>query len=105
MDIIINKQVIRINDQLCHSLRDVKRVLQERPVARLLIAYEIPGRETGLELLHWAAERNRLPAQVSILEPNLRASKVLGDFLLAQGYKLFSARQYLRVKAGTAHSR
>ncbi|MDN3638804.1 hypothetical protein QWY82_08300 [Simiduia curdlanivorans] len=99
MDIIINKQAIRINDQVCSSLRDVKRVLQERPVARLLIAYEIPGRETGLQLLHWAAERNRIPAQVNILEPNLRASKVLSDFLISQGYKSFSARQYVRVKA------
>lgn len=100
MDIFVTEQALRIGANAGADLRDVKRALTQMPVSRLLVAYQLNSRETGLDLLRWAKDRGCLPDRVNIVERNVRACKVLGEFLVTSGFRPFNDREYLRIGAG-----
>jgi len=84
-------------DFFCSSAGEAKRVLNEEAISRLLLVKGLPGREHGLDLLRWANHKNRLPGQVTVIDPNPMAKMELGEFLLSVGYRSADARNYFKM--------
>lgn len=73
-------------EHVCRTARDGQRILNEKPINTLLLGHRLLGRGTGLDVLKWARQRNRLPARVTLVanEPDQR--KQMADFLKKSGY-------------------
>jgi len=73
-------------EHVCRTARDGQRVLNELPITNLLVGHRLMGRNTGLDLLKWARQRNRLPRQITLVANAPDQRRVMGDFLKNSGY-------------------
>lgn len=73
-------------EHVCRSARDGQRVLNEKPITNLLVGHRLIGRNTGLDLLKWARQRNRLPRQVTLVANIPEQRRAMSDFLKDSGY-------------------
>ncbi len=73
-------------EHVCRSARDGQRVLNELPITNLLVGHRLIGRNTGLDLLKWARQRNRLPRQITLVANAPDQRRVMGEFLKNSGY-------------------
>lgn len=70
----------------CRNARDGQRMLNELPITSLLVGHSLIGRNTGLDLLKWARQRNRLPQQITLVANAPDQRRAMGEFLKGSGY-------------------
>ena len=73
-------------EHVCRSARDGQRVLNELPISNLLVGHRLIGRNTGLDLLKWARQRNRLPPRITLVANAPDHRRAMGEFLKNSGY-------------------
>ncbi len=73
-------------DHVCRSARDGQRILNELPISNLLVGHRLHGRNTGLDLLKWARQRNRLGSQITLVATAPDQRREMGRFLTSSGY-------------------
>ena len=73
-------------EHICRSARDGQRALNELPISSLLVGHRLIGRGTGLDLLKWARQRNRLPARITLVANAPEQRRAMGNFLKDSGY-------------------
>ncbi|GAB1264166.1 hypothetical protein NBRC116493_10140 [Aurantivibrio infirmus] len=86
MRLVIDKNQQYSADYKCTSARDGQRILNERPISMLYIGQSLEGRKTGLDVLRWAKQKNRLPLYVMITTNVSEHRKILGEFLNTNGF-------------------
>lgn len=83
--------VIDMNDRYpaersCADAKSGQKLLNEKPVSILYLAYRLSGRSTGLDVLIWAKRKHRLPPHIMVTETTPVYRKMLSDFLIDADY-------------------
>ena len=99
MRLILAKHASYGRELVCGSAKEAKKLLNEKVINDLMIAYTLTGRETGLDLLNWASSKNRLPERITIIERNHRATLVMAEFLASKGYRSLDSRKFIKNNA------
>jgi len=86
MRLVIDKNRQYAADHICTSARDGQRVLNEYPISVLYIGQCLDGRGTGLDVLKWAKQKNRLPLHVMSTTTYPEHRRLLSSFLNENGY-------------------
>ena len=82
-------------DFRCRIVVDAKRVLAEHAVSTLLLAGDCAGRESSLTIIDWAYKKRRLPKHITLIEPDPRLCRVIGDMLTTRGYRALDMRNFV----------
>lgn len=86
MRLVIDKNQQYTADYKCNSAKDGQRILNECPISMLYIGQNLEGRKTGLDVLKWAKQKNRLPMYVMITTNVSEHRRLLEAFLNSNGF-------------------
>lgn len=86
MRLVIDRTARYAADLQCDNAREGQRLLNEKPVSVLYINHALNGRGTGMDVLRWAKQKDRLPLHVTITSTSHMHRQQLGYFLKANGF-------------------
>jgi len=95
MQLLLAKDTRYDADIRCQIVADAKRVLSEKHVSKLILSTDCAGRDIGPAIIDWAAERDRLPGEITLVDRDPRLCRAIGKMLVNRGYQALDMRNYV----------